>query len=156
MRPLAELFRECDAHLLALSEAMDRCPRPLAASHFEVRDPGLVAALDQFAYRFAKLQDTMSTQLFRRFSVDALAEPAEAAPVMDILNLLERYAFLPSTARWQEIRQMRNQIAHEYAMTPAELAVALELAFAMVGEMSEVAARLKEAAVSRRAMPSAQ
>lgn len=153
MKPLTDLFRECDAHRLALTEAMARCPRPLSAGHFVVRNPDLVAALDQFAYRFAKLQDTMSTQLFRSFAVDALAEPAEAAPVVDLLNLLERYGFLPSAMRWQEIRQMRNQITHEYAMTPAELAVALELAFGMVGEMADLLGRLREAAIRHRAIP---
>ena len=138
MRPLPELLHECGMHLLALSEAMARCPRPLMPAHFEPRNPDLIAALDQFAYRFAKLQDTASTQLFRRFAVDVLAEPVEDAPVVDILNLLERYRLLPSAARWQEIRQMRNQISHEYALKPAELAVALELAFGMVGEMGQV------------------
>lgn len=153
MRPLTELFGECEAHLLALREAMARCPRPLTTVHFATRNPDLVAALDQFAYRFAKLQDTMSTQLFRRFAVDALAEPAESAPVVDLLNLLERYGFLPSTMRWQEIRQMRNQITHEYVMTPAELAITLELAFAMVGEMTNLVAQLRDAAQQRGALP---
>lgn len=73
--------------------------------------------------------------------------------MVDLLNLLERYGFLPSAMRWQEIRQMRNQIAHEYAMTPAELAVALELAFAMVGEMADLLGRFREAAIRHRTIP---
>jgi hypothetical protein len=35
----------------------------------------------------------------------------------------------------------------------AELAVALELAFAMVGEMADLLGRLREAAVRHRAIP---
>ncbi|MFZ1640867.1 MAG: hypothetical protein WAV07_05400 [Candidatus Contendobacter sp.] len=38
MRPLQDLIRECDRHLLALSEAMARCPPPLEVHHFAVRD----------------------------------------------------------------------------------------------------------------------
>jgi hypothetical protein len=120
-----------------------------------VRRPELVAALDQFAYRFAKLQDMLSTQMFRRFAREVLAEPVETAPVVDLLNLLERYGHLPSAARWQEIRQMRNLITHEYALTPEELIVTLELAFAMVGEMGSVVDGLRLAAIRRHAIPEA-
>lgn len=143
MRSIDDLFNECDLHLLALQEAMARCPHPLTAGHFATRNPELVAALDQFAYRFAKLQDVMSVQLFRRFALDVLHEPAESLPVIDILNLLERYRYLPSALRWQEIREIRNQITHEYKLDPGELAVTLEIAFGMVAEMSGLVAALK-------------
>ncbi|MDD2768297.1 MAG: hypothetical protein PHT19_06160 [Methylococcus sp.] len=129
--------------MLALSEAMARCPRPLQARHFTPRDPDLVAALDQFAYRFAKLQDVMGAHLFRRFALDVPREPVESRPMLDILNLLERYRYLPSADRWQEIREVRSQIAHEYALNPDELAATLEIAFEMVGEMSAILATLQ-------------
>jgi len=144
VRSLDDLIRECDLHLLALKEAMERCPRPLTVDRFAVRDPALIAALDQFAYRFVKLQDVISAQLFRRFALDVLQEPVESLPVIDILNLLERYRYLPSALRWQEIREIRNQITHEYRLAPGELIVTLEIAFGMVGEMSEIFGALKE------------
>ncbi len=144
MRSLDDLLNECDLHLLALQEAMARCPQPLTVDHFATRNPDLVAALDQFAYRFAKLQDVMSVQLFRRFALDALHEPVESLPVIDILNLLERYRYLPSALRWQEIREIRNQITHEYRLDPGELIVTLEIAFGMVAEMSGIVAALKK------------
>lgn len=144
MRSLDDLLNECDLHLLALQEAMARCPQPLTVDHFATRNPDLVAALDQFAYRFAKLQDVMSIQLFRRFALDALHEPVESLPVIDILNLLERYRYLPSALRWQEIREIRNQITHEYRLDPGELIVTLEIAFGMVAEMSGIVAALKK------------
>ncbi len=144
MRTLDELLNECGLHLLALQEAMARCPQPLTVGHFATRNPDLIAALDQFAYRFAKLQDVMSVQLFRRFALDALHEPVESLPVIDILNLLERYRYLPSTLRWQEIREIRNQITHEYRLDTDELIVTLEIAFGMVAEMSEIVAALKK------------
>jgi hypothetical protein len=143
MRSLTDLLDECDRHLLALHEAMARCPRPLTEDDFSTRDPTLVATLDQFAYRFTKLQDVMSAQLFRRFALDVLREPVESVPIIDILNLLERYRFLPSVLRWQEIREVRNQIAHEYQLSPPELIVTLGIAFGMVSEMSEIVAAIK-------------
>ena len=148
MRTLTDLFDECDRHLQALGEAMHRCPQPLTENHFIPRNPDLIATLDQFAYRFAKLQDAMSTQLFRRFCVQILQEPVETRPVIDILNLLERYNYLSSTKRWQEIREIRNQISHEYHLSTPELIVTLQMAFVMVAEMADVVSALKNTAQS--------
>lgn len=143
MRSLGDLLDECDRHLLALREAMARCPEPLTEAHFAIRNPDLIAALDQFAYRFTKLQDVISVQLFRQFALEALREPVESLPVLDILNLLERYRYLASAARWQEIREIRNQITHEYQLSPSELLVTLRIAFGMVAEMADVVGTLK-------------
>ncbi len=123
---------------------MARCPQSLTVGDFATRNPGLVAALDQFAYRFTKLQDVMSVQLFRRFALDILHEPVESLPVIDILNLLERYRYLPSALRWQEIREIRNQITHEYRLDPDELIITLKIAFGMVSEMAEIVTVLKK------------
>jgi hypothetical protein len=145
VRTIDDLFKECDLHLLALQEAIVRCPHPLTADDFATRNANLVAALDQFAYRFVKLQDVMSVQLFRRFALDVLREPVESLPVIDILNLLERYGYLPSTLRWQEIREIRNQITHEYRLDPDELIVTIKIAFSMVEEMSVIVSDLGKA-----------
>ena len=32
---------------------------------------------------------------------------------LHLLNMLERYRYSPSALRWQEIREVRNQITHE-------------------------------------------
>jgi len=143
MRLLDDLLKECDRHILALQEAMARCPQPLTAEHLSTRNPELIAALDQFAYRFTKLQDVISVQLFRRFALDVLLEPVESSPVIDILNLLERYHYLPSVVRWQEIREIRNQITHEYSLEPDELIVTLGIAFTAVSDMSDIVSAIK-------------
>lgn len=86
----------------------------------------------------------MGAQLFRCFALDALLEPVESRPMLDILNLLGRYGCLPSAEHWQEIREVRNQIAHEYALNPDELAATLEITFEMVGEMCAILATLQK------------
>jgi len=143
MRPLAQILEESDLHLLALHEAMARIPAALTPDHFMVRDPDLIAALDQFAYRFAKLQDVMSIQLFRAYAVAEVHAPVEESPVIDILKLLERYQLIPSVTRWQQIREMRNQITHEYAMQVEELIAAITQAFTMVDEMQQIVRGMK-------------
>jgi hypothetical protein len=95
------------------------------------------------------LQDVISVQLFRRFALDVLREPVESSPIIDILNLLERYRYLPSVARWQEIREIRNQITHEYQIDPQELIVVLRIAFGMATEMSSIVASLHHHAAGK-------
>jgi len=85
----------------------------------------------------------MGGQLFRRFAMETLAEPVEQTAFIDILNLLERYRYLPSATPWLETRRMRNQITHDSAQSPAELTVALDAAFGMVGEMAEIVGAIR-------------
>ena len=91
-----------------------------------------------------KLQDVISVQVFRRFALEVLHEPVESLPIIDILNLLERYGYLSSAMRWQEIREVRNQITHEYRLDPDELIITLEIAFGMVSEMSQILDQIKQ------------
>lgn len=143
MRRLADLLQECELHLLSLHESIGRMPQPLTEEHLLTRIPDVIAALDQFAYRFVKLQNVMSVKLFRSFAVEHLREPVENVPVIDILNLLERYKWLPSVERWQQIREMRNQITHEYLLQPDELVVAIANAVVMVREMEHIVVTLR-------------
>ncbi|MDD5036828.1 MAG: hypothetical protein PHE55_19040 [Methylococcaceae bacterium] len=95
IRTLDDLLNEYDLHLLALREAMARCPRPLAAGHFATRNPDLVAALGQFAYRFAKLQDAMCAKLFT--SILELTKEQGYYPIfLDKLNRLEKIRAITS------------------------------------------------------------
>lgn len=133
--------------------AIARCPAPLEAHHFSVRNADPVGSLDQFIYRFTKAQDVMSSQLFRRFARDARREPEGAVPVIDLINLVEGYGYLPSAARWQENRQMRKLIAHEYVLNVQELAGASSIAFSMAPEMAAVLNNIRRATDATSSRP---
>jgi hypothetical protein len=83
-------------------------------------------------------------QVFRQFAVEVLSEAVESAPVVDILNLLERYEYIDSVQRWQEIREICNQVTHEYRLNAEELIATLQIAFGMVTEMEQIIAALRE------------
>ena len=46
--------------------------------------------------------------------LEYLDEDVSALPMRDILNLLERYHFIDSADEWGYIRELRNEIAHDY------------------------------------------
>mgnify|MGYP000111295908 CR=1 FL=1 len=81
-------------------------------------DRGTLRLLDQMAYRFTKLQDTIGQQALP--GILELAEeplPPET-PFAQKLQQLERLDVIPSAEAWRELRETRNAIAHEYPDQP--------------------------------------
>ncbi len=70
-----------------------------------------LAYSDQIIYRFSKLQDTMGAKLFK--SVLLYQGENINKPFLDILNQLERIDIV-NVDDWFEIRDLRNEIAHDY------------------------------------------
>ncbi len=67
---------------------------------------------DALTARFARLTDILTQAVFR--AID-LAEFQPAGTFIDRLNRAEKRGHIRSVYEWKEIREIRNQIAHEYA-----------------------------------------
>jgi uncharacterized protein with HEPN domain len=52
-----------------------------------------------------------------------MQEWQDEAPFIDKLNRAEKLGLIPSALQWQELREIRNQTAHEYPAQP-ELVIA--------------------------------
>jgi len=70
-----------------------------------------LAYSDQSIYRFSKLQDCMGAKLFR--SVLLYQGENVNKPFLDLLNRLESMDII-DVDEWFEIRDLRNEIAHDY------------------------------------------
>ena len=92
------------------------------------------AWLDQYLYRFSKLQDAMGDRLFSAALI-ILGEDFNRKPFIDSLNRLEALELIPSSQWWQLQRELRNQIAHEYPERRLEQCSAIN---AICGECREV------------------
>lgn len=143
---LTSLLENCMRHLRYLMVARERLPKPLVAGHLADPPDELVAVLDQFAFRFVRLQDTMGGRLFRVFLVENLKEPYEDAPLRDVLDRLEALRLLDSAEDWERIRAMRNALAHDYPESAEEKAATLNLAIEMAGQMDAALQRLRNVA----------
>ena len=71
-----------------------------------------IAYVDQYIYRFSKYQDSIGKKLFRNF-LELIDEYENSMSMIDILNKLEKFDIVQK-GRWQEIRDLRNEIAHNY------------------------------------------
>jgi hypothetical protein len=107
--------KECDKHLDRIRKARQRLEKvfPLTAGQLDRADDALVEHIDQFVYRFTKLQDAMGTRLLPTLHA-FLEENDRPLPFLDVLGTLEKYQVIPSLVEWQFFRNLRNSLAHEY------------------------------------------
>ena len=118
----ASALEECKKHIQRINTALKFLEPlfPLTEGRLNALSDEQTAVLDQFLYRFAKLQDCIGLRLIP--AVYALLESDTSAhPFIDILNRLEKLGVLTSAADWQYFRLLRNNFAHEYPERPDDI-----------------------------------
>lgn len=113
---LGNILNECKLHIKRMFYAYSHVEKllPMDIHVYNNLQENEIAFIDQFLYRFTKLQDTMSSKLFVLF-LDHLHEDYKNKPFRDILNRLERLGYLESD-QWLYVRELRNKLAHEYLL----------------------------------------
>ncbi len=110
-------LKESYRHLLRLESAFDEIEKeltfPLQAEDYNelTNSKILLAFCDQIIYRFSKLQDIMGAKLFKSFLL--FQGENINKPFLDILNELEKIDII-CVDEWFEMRDLRNEIAHDY------------------------------------------
>lgn len=134
----------CEAHSVGLTDALfDLEQRRLTEAeivHLSKEDRRL---LDQFAYRYTRLQDDMGARLMPAI-LHALGEEIATMPAIDRLNRLEQLGWLPSTEEWMELRRIRNEFTHDYPEASQERFERLQLAFASARRLLNILAIFSE------------
>ena len=127
----ASALEECKKHIQRINTALKFLEPlfPLTEEALNALSDEQTAILDQFLYRFAKLQDCIGLRLIP--AVYALLESDTSAhPFIDILNRLEKLGVLTSAADWQYFRSLRNNFAHEYPDRPEDIVHGLNALYA--------------------------
>jgi hypothetical protein len=120
----------CQQHAQALKEVLsDISMLDLTPERLDHLDKLECRLLDQFAYRYLRLQDDMGARLIPAILAD-LAEPVATMSTIDRYNRLEQLGWLPSTEEWNELRRIRNAFAHDYPNSVEERHARLFVAFA--------------------------
>lgn len=103
-------LKEIDLVEYAIAEAFDE-PFTLEKAKNLESLPQLALKLEAFSSRFCRLQDTVGDKLLPAL-LSALGE--QKSPFLTNLNKAEQYEWLESAEYWVELRQLRNQMVHEY------------------------------------------
>ncbi|RQW05162.1 MAG: hypothetical protein EH225_04915 [Calditrichaeota bacterium] len=112
---LKEALAECELHIKRIRFAMSKLNDhiPFTVVTWTTLNDETVEAMDQLIFRFIKLQDAMGMRVFPRL-LDYLNEPMENTSMLDKLNRLEKLGYLSRKEVWQELRNLRNNLTHEY------------------------------------------
>jgi DnaJ-domain-containing protein 1 len=133
---------EAGRHLRRLEQADARLPSRITGAILESLEDEGVAVLDQFLFRFLRLQDCLGMKLLRPYLVEVLREPMDDLPFRDSLDRLERLGVIPSSERWEEIRRLRNVVTHDYPEAADIKAARMEEARAAVKDLAAILARI--------------
>ena len=144
MPALQQAVTTCRTHREALQEALeDLRQRALTASDLEHLTKEDRRLLDQFAYRYTRLQDDMGNRLMSA-ALRAMGEEISGMPMLDRLNRLEQLGWLPSADEWADLRRIRNEFTHDYPETATERFERLQLALASARGLLEILAGIDQ------------
>ncbi|MBL4730629.1 MAG: hypothetical protein JKY28_04585 [Sulfurimonas sp.] len=116
-KKFTKALSESKMHVQRINEAFIELEKnytfPIEVKEFEtlVTSKTTLAFADQIIYRFAKAQDSMGAKLFKAYML--VQGTNVDKPFLDILNSLEKLDIL-NVDEWFELREIRNEIAHDY------------------------------------------
>jgi len=128
-----KLISECDKHVQRMSYAYTKMAlfMPLDPSRYQALSDDEVEHIDQFLFRFSKLQDAMGEKLFVSMLEFLQEENPKSKPFIDTLNRLEQIGLLEDKNTWLELRKLSNNIAHQYEDEPKQASEALNAIYAV-------------------------
>lgn len=103
------------------------------------KTPELAMKVEAFVSRFCRLQDTLGDKLLPAL-LKALGEPDRALLIN--LEKAEKYGWLGSSEQWIALRQLRNQMIHEYIEDTQTLFDALTTAHIHKAVLEQFAGKL--------------
>lgn len=135
----------CEKHFMRLSGALAGLglALPMNRSQYEGLSEEQVRCVDQFLFRFAKAQDSIGTKLFR-YLLTLMEEDSEPLPMRDVLDNMERYGVIESVEEWAYMRELRNEISHEYLAEVGGEFEALNELFGKAETLQGIYAKVKE------------
>jgi len=102
-------------------------------------DIELSERVDAFVSRFGRLQDTVGDKLLPQY-LNAVGETI--GPAIDNLNRAEKLGLLTSAELWVTLRDLRNEMIHEYMEDLDRLSNALNKGHEHVSTLTEDAERI--------------
>jgi uncharacterized protein with HEPN domain len=142
---LAQKIEICDLHLFRMNQALDHIKHlyPFSKEIFPLKKYEDLTSLEMFTSRFSKLQDYMGEFLFPAY-LKFLGENVDHLSMIDLLNKLEKYEILESVKKWKYLRNLRNNLAHEYPNYFEIIATTLKEAFEHCNYLEQTLNQIKD------------
>lgn len=135
---IEKYINECQKHMMWIEDLFSELQDvlPLSDKKYTKLTSMQIKNIDQFLFRFSKMQDTIGEKLFRLI-VEDFVEDTSRMTFIDILNQLERIGIIENIQEWQNLRKARNDISHQYDDEAEEMAEAINKIFAQKDTLLE-------------------
>jgi len=145
MIKLEKYLQQCEKHLLRMDDAYSHIKDLLPISHHQYKnlDDDAVKNIDQFLFRFSKLQDTIGDKVFK-ILLEQYNPEFEKLTFIDFLHELEKREIISSARDWQILRKVRNNIAHQYDDEAEEMSQAINDIFAQFDTLKKIYTNIKD------------
>lgn len=104
--------------------------------YYSLKDDDM-AYIDQYIFRFAKYQDLIGSKLFKQILLTE-GEDVENMSFKDIFNRSEKIGIAQDWEQWFELRQIRNEISHDYPVISVEAVTALNRIILSLGYLKDI------------------
>jgi hypothetical protein len=150
-KKIEHVIHECIMHQNRIEYALTKLKTfmPLNIQSYKNLTDEQVEALDQFLFRFSKLQDAMGQRLFTSV-LEMLEEPVKEMSFLDRLNKLEQLMIIDSKEQWLMLRNMRNNLAHEYEDNAAGMCHALNNVYAAYSTLTAIFVKINNFIADKR------
>ncbi|HQO39450.1 MAG TPA: hypothetical protein PK986_03170 [Spirochaetota bacterium] len=112
-----QVLKEDFAILDLLIESCDIDFKALTASNIDrifFSDYSNQRIVNSFLFNYIKIQDKTGTKLFKHVLYELKEIDDYSIPMIDVLNNLEKLNIIEKTDEWDRLREIRNNVTHEY------------------------------------------
>ncbi len=133
-----EKLYECGKHVQKIEDAKEYLKEimPLNMDRYIKLNKIESSFIDQLNFRFSKLQDTIGESVFKSILIMS-KEEVKKMTFLDILNRLEELEVV-DTNEWLKLREVRNEIAHEYSFNQEEVVDNINLIYTKSEKLLEI------------------
>jgi hypothetical protein len=141
---------ECNKHFLRVFTVYKEISvlMPLDEKKYDSLSDIAVKNIDQYLFRFSKIQDSMGRKMFPYFLL-SLGEEIKTIPFVDMLNRIEELLSIKISDEWLELRKIRNDLTHEYEEDSAGNASTLNAIFEKTKFLFQVYTAIKDYSIER-------
>jgi len=140
---LKEIFNMCDVMFVNADIDYDELTSiDITEKFFE--DYKNTRIVNSFLFNFSKLQDKIGAKLFKKTLYELKEIDSFSIGMIDVLNLLEKLEIVEDATDWDNLREIRNILAHEYPLDIDERVENIQLALNGYQNLKKIYNRLKD------------
>jgi len=135
-------FTEATKHINLIEESLDVLQQALPLQDYDALNQLQRFALNALIFRFSKLQDLIGAKIFRNY-LEYTGYNTVDKSFFDILKEIEKENIVDIDT-WDELRELRNKIAHEYPQELDEMLESINLFIEKASSLIQIAIKLEQ------------